>query len=274
MQLKLNKGRLLWACFSVLVAINIGHASAHYLITHHPSGLANAMEALFDFDREGNLSTLYNGLLILWAGMISGMISIWRKNTGSSHWFAWAGIALIFGFLFVDELCGIHDSLDFVLLERFKTSGAFAWPWVIAYGALTLFVSTIYLPFFLQLPRRFQVRFGLSAFLFVAGAIGLEMVAAKQVFSIGHEGAIYPFLVAIEESLEMGALLLAAHSLIHYLERECPGFQLSIVTSAEPIQNLVHHAEPSADSSVIQSPQALALSETRITKKAGSGTGL
>lgn len=228
----LDKTRLFVAGLAGLILLNLGNASAHYLLANHPSGFANALEALFDFDREGNLSTLYNGLLLLGAALLAGMIALWRREMRGPGWLAWTGIALIFAFLFVDELCGLHDSLDFVLQERMVTSGAFAWPWVIAYGALTLVVAVVYLPFFLRLPRRFQFRFGFAALLYVGGAIGLEMLAAGHASEHGDEGGLYTVFVAIEETLEMLAFLLVGHSLIHYLERECPGFQLSLHPAA------------------------------------------
>ena len=98
----------------------------------------------------------------------------------------------------------------------------------LAYGLLTLVVSAIFLPFFLRLPTAFKLRLGAAAFLYVSGAIGLEMAAANHVSSSGGEGAAYPFLVAVEENLEMGALLLVVDSLLAYLQRECRGFQLRI----------------------------------------------
>ncbi len=231
MQFCLQRRRILVLGILLLLVVNLGHAAAQVLLHFSPSGLADAVEALFDLDREGNLSTLYNALLILGAALLAALIALWRQDRDLPEWTAWSGIALIFSFLFVDELCALHDSLDFVLAERMNSSGALSWPWVIAYGVLTLFVAVVFLPFFFRLPRCFRFRFGMAAVLYVGGAIGLEMIAASQVAAIGGEGPAYPWLVAVEESLEMGAFLLVIDSLLQYLECECPGFAFRVETS-------------------------------------------
>ncbi len=228
MVFSLQRRRVLLVLGVALLVVNIGNAAAHWLLRLHPSTLANSLEALFDLDREGNLSTLFNALLIQLSALLALMAAGWRHRRKESGAIGWAGAALVFAFLFIDELCGLHDSLDFLLAARIETSGAFSWPWVIAYGLLTLVVSAIFLPFFLRLPTAFKLRLGAAAFLYVSGAIGLEMAAANHVSSSGGEGAAYPFLVAVEENLEMGALLLVVDSLLAYLQRECRGFQLRI----------------------------------------------
>ena len=71
------------------------------------------------------------------------------------------------------------------------------------------------------------------------------MVAADLVSTTGQEGAIYPFLVTMEESLEMLAFLLAGHTLIAYLERECDGFNLTLRTADSSDETQRHHARSS-----------------------------
>lgn len=214
----------------VLAGINVGNLLAHVLLATRPSLLANTLEALFDLDREGNLSTLYNGLLLLGCGLLAGWIALCKRAEGGVASLHWAGISMILFFLFVDELCGLHDSLDFVLLERFNPSGVFSWPWVVVYGVFALVTMALLLPFFFSLATEFKLRFGIAAAVYLAGAIGMEMVAASDVSVSGGEGRLYPLFVAVEENLEMLALLIAGHGLVTYLEREWPGCRLTLMT--------------------------------------------
>lgn len=229
----LSKRRTAAWGLGIVLLVNLGNAVS-VLLTHRSSSpLGGPVEALFSFDREGNPVTVLNAMLLLAAAALALAIARWRRSQALPWWRSWTGAALILSFLFLDELAGLHDSLDFLLIERFETGAAFAWPWVIVYGLLVLAVAAAYLRFFLALPMRHRVRFALSAALYVGGAIGLEMVAAAHVEAAGGEDLGYALLFTIEENLEMLACLLAIHSLIDYLERECRGFRLTIA-AADP----------------------------------------
>lgn len=228
MRLYLSKSKLfLWGLVALLF-LNLGNAAAQYLLQFHTHSLAGPVEALFGFDRESNPVAVFNAMLLFAASCLAFAIGQWRRTRPLPWGPAWIGLALVLAFLFLDELVGLHDSLDFFLMKRCHTSGSFAWPWVIVYGFLSLLVSAIYLRFFLALPNRYKWRFALAAVTYVGGALGLEMIAASHVEDRGEQDFLYAVLFTIEENLEMVGCLFAIHGLLDYLERECPGFELTI----------------------------------------------
>jgi cobalamin biosynthesis Mg chelatase CobN len=91
---------------------------------------------------------------------------------------------------------------------------------VIVYGALTLSVAAFYLRFFFTLDRKLQVGLGVAAVLYVGGAIGMEMIAARH---LGNDAEDFRYAIyyTIEENLEIIASMLTAIVLLRYLrERE------------------------------------------------------
>lgn len=225
----LKSNLFLWG-LAALAFLNLGNAAAQYLLQFPNHPLAGPVEALLSFDRESNPVTVFNAMLLLAASCLAFAIGQWRRKHQLPWGRAWLGLAFVLALLFSDELIGFHDSLDFFLMERWQSTGAFAWPWVIAYGLLTLLVSGVYLRFFFALPQRYKWRFALTALTYVGGALGLEMIAASHVEDTGAEDFFYAVLFTIEENLEMLACLFAIHGLLDYLECECPGFELTIRT--------------------------------------------
>jgi hypothetical protein len=76
-----------------------------------------------------------------------------------------------------------------------------------------------HLRFPLALPRRFQVLFAASGALFLAGAVGAEMVGseiARQRLGDGASWA-YQIEVIVEEGLERAGCALFIHALLAYI---------------------------------------------------------
>lgn len=147
---------------------------------------------------------------------------------------AWFGIGAILAFLAIDELCLVHEALDWILMARLGTTGAIAWPWVIPYAVIALGVAVFFLRFFLTLGRRYQWTFAAAAVLYVGAAIGFEMLEAIHVERHGVDSLGYGLLYTAEETLEMLAVMIANHGLMLYAIRECSGIDLRLRFAARP----------------------------------------
>ena len=208
----------------ILFFLNIGNAVSLYAIFVKKLDFALGIVPLFNMDLEANLPSTFNGVLLLWGALLAFPISSWQAHNGESQTHGWKGVGCILTFLFLDELCGIHEALDFILMARLKTDGVIAWPWVIPYGLLAVAIAGFFMRFYFRLDRREQVIFAGSAALYVASAIGMEMWESSFVETHGEGALGYGLLYTIEENGEMLAVILANFGMMRVLVEHCEGF--------------------------------------------------
>lgn len=180
-------------CTSLLL-IALGLVAIHtmlYIYNYQVEEAPWLLLQLFDLDEENNLPTWFSSFLLLnnafilyvFAGSVSGRYR--------SHWFLLSAGFLI---LAVDEVAGLHESFN----------SAIEMNWAIFGGALVLVVALVFTPFMLSLERRLAALFVASGFIFISGAIIVELLAEDMV----NDSLAYTFSTALEEGLEMmGALL-------------------------------------------------------------------
>jgi energy-coupling factor transporter transmembrane protein EcfT len=96
-------------------------------------------------------------------------------------------------------------------------SGLFFFAWIIPMTIIIFILGTIFVRFFLSLPRKVKMLLFLSAFIFLLGAIGIEMISGAYwqannfVYNMN-----YRILNAIEEGLENFGSIIAIYALIVY----------------------------------------------------------
>ena len=130
---------------------------------------------LFHFDLENNIPSFFSAVCLLTSGLLLFVISQFHKKR-SEPFFAWLSLALIFGFLAVDEISMFHERLVEPMKKIGEISPYFNFAWIIPYGLATLLVAVVYLKFLLNLPKRTMVLFLVSGALYVSGALGFEML--------------------------------------------------------------------------------------------------
>ncbi len=223
--LVLSRRRLLSVGLIAILLLNVGNAVSIYLL--HVRGVEFGLGIVpqFNFDREANLPTLFNGLLLAFGGLGAFAVSRWKRLEGSREIErrGWFGVGCVMVLMAVDEVCQIHEVVDWVLMKRIRTEGALAWPWVIPYALLAGAVALFFLKFFLTLGRRYQWLLAAASGLYVAGALGCEMLAADHSGEQGVESIGVAILYTIEENLEMIAAVIAAWAILTYAAKECDG---------------------------------------------------
>ncbi len=214
----------------VLAILEIGNAASLHLVFARGADFGYGIVPLFNFDRESNFPTLFNGGLLAFGSLVAFSIHAWMRSHGTDDMTrrAWFGIGAVLAFLAIDELCLVHEALDWFLMARLGTTGAIAWPWVIPYAVIAIGVGVFFLRFFLSLERRYRWTFAAAALLYVGAAIGFEMLEAIQVERHGVDSLGYGLLYTVEETLEMLAVMIANHGLMLYAIRECKGIDLRV----------------------------------------------
>jgi len=181
---------------------------------------------LFDIGAEKNIPTFYSAIAIIISSALLWVIALKHKKSGLPY-FYWVGLACIFLFLSFDEIASIHERLMEPLRVSLNTSGLLYFAWVIPYGlALIVFVLG-YIPFLLRLPRKTMKLFVMSGAIYVAGAVGFELLGGKEAELHGFHSNWFYLFVIFEETLEMLGIVLFIYSLLDYI---CEEFEFISVT--------------------------------------------
>jgi len=173
---------------------------------------------MVDLDQEGNLPTVFSSSLLLIAGflfyLLHKSVNLKPKTT---HYY-WLGLSFIFIFLGFDEGAKIHETLGDYTENFVEASGYLYYPWVLSYGVLVLILGGFYFRFFLRMKRKVFYSFLLAAFIFLSGAVGFELLGAKEASAHGSDTLLYCVYYTIEESLEMFGVIYLIHILLQLLK--------------------------------------------------------
>lgn len=175
---------------------------------------------LFNIRTEGNMAAYYSSMTLLMASFLLAFISLFRKIHGLSH-SLWLILSIIFLYLSIDEAVQLHERVEIIMDNNFDLTGYLSWAWVIPYGLLfIIFAAVYYIKFLPQLPRNIYWLFIISGAIFVTGAIGVEMIGAKNYHSENSSEIINAICYSIEEFLEMLGIALFIYALLLYIKEE------------------------------------------------------
>ena len=183
--------------------------------------------SLFDFNTEMNLPTLFSGIILFFSSFLLYIIALNHK-TERNPYISWVGLSCVFLFIAIDELGTIHESIMWPIANLLNTSGILLFAWIIPYGLLVLFLGIIYLKFLINLPKTTLILFLVSAFLYISGALGLELLQGKYYEQNGLNSIYYAFLYTCEETLEMIGVSIFIYSLLSYISNEFENLALTI----------------------------------------------
>jgi hypothetical protein len=212
---------LYWAIAALLMA----HLSALLLLPPD-----TAWTRLLDVNREKNIPTAFATLCLLICAVLLWQISQaklsdrhfkQKPTTLSNRRFGvhWRSLSLLFFILAVDESTMLHERLNMFLDDRFSTRGIFYYDWVIPGCLLVLALLIAYGRFLAHLPMATRRRFLWAGALYLAGAIGMEMVSGYYIDRHGPEpDAVLALLNSLEETAEMLGAVGFIRALLIYRE--------------------------------------------------------
>lgn len=174
---------------------------------------------LFDLWRERNVPTFASALGLAFCALLLLAVARDAAVAGERDHRYWFAMGAVFLLLACDEMLGLHDALTGRLRAATGASGVFYHAWVIPYLALVALLGVVYLPFLLRLPPATRNRFLLAAVLYLAGAVGLEMVDAIEYERVQDRTPLMELYNAAEEILEMLGITVFAWALAHELAR-------------------------------------------------------
>jgi len=213
---------LIWVAIGLL-AVHIALQYRHYLFEEVPW----LGRQLFDVDEENNLPTWFSGAILLLNSCLLLVVAGRRRREGNPWARHWLGLGLGFLLLSIDEIAGMHETLNTLLGREIS--------WALPLGIVACAVGAFYLPFLWSLPLRTSALFGLAGGIYLGGAVGVEL--ATEWYAEWHllNTLDYNLWTALEEGMEMGGVLLFIRALVRYVEPDCwPSIAVSLRPGAAP----------------------------------------
>ncbi len=179
-------------------------------------------------NQEQNFPTLYSTLALLFCSALFSIIAFAKERNKNNYILHWAGLAVIFLFLFVDDFVGIHELFTARMRETLHTSGSFHYGWVIPYTVFVIAVFFAYIKFLLHLPRKTRWLLLTAGFIFAGGSIGFEMIIGYWVQSGLRWSISAAVLIFLEESFELIGVVVLIYALLSYIKSEYKKLTITI----------------------------------------------
>lgn len=229
MELQLNcfsQRRLTTALLCVvaflIAASTLGQLSNHLLDHGNLFGLV----PLFYLDNEASVPTWYSSLALLLASVLLGLVAAAKKYQHDPCFPHWVILGGLFLMLSIDEAVMLREyPIDF-LRNHLQASGALHYTWVIPGALFVTAVGLAYSRFLLSLDAKARRGMIAAGFIFLSGAIGVEMISGHHATQFGENNLGYVLIITAEEMLEMLGVVLLIHTLAGILERNVIAVQL------------------------------------------------
>lgn len=198
-----------------------------YFLPDYP--LRDTLIPLFDINNEQNVPALYSWSALLFSAILLAVIARVKKIVGDRYFTHWRALSIIFIYLSLDEAMGLHEKFMEPLRTRFNTGGILYYAWVIPATILVIIFGLTFIRFLLALPPKTKRLFLIAGTVFVAGALGLEMVAGVYVdFRGSEDNIVIAALTSIEEFMEMSGIVIFIYALLTYINTYLKGWSVKI----------------------------------------------
>ena len=230
MKLVVSTRRLALTLALAVLVLSFASLAAQFLMYVWGREGLLAFLPVFNVGEDANIPTWYSSFTLLLCSILLATIAAAKKRQSDRYTLHWGVLAGIFLLMSVDEVARMHEHVGEVfksLLEGvgFTPSGFVYFTWVIPGAVFVFIVALAYLRFLLSLPRKTATLFLLAGALFVAGALGMEMISARLISIYGVENwdsipntlkAVVAIETAVEELLEMLGIVVFFYALLSY----------------------------------------------------------
>ncbi|WP_199197570.1 hypothetical protein [Chroococcidiopsis sp. CCALA 051] len=222
--------RFLLALVFGLIFISLLVQFSLYYLPNYPMR-DTVLVPLFNVDGEQNFPALYSCLALLFCAAILATITHEKKVMGDRYTRYWGALAVIFLFLSLDEILSLHEKTLEPVRTALQTGGIFYFAWVIPASVLVVVFALVFLRFLAHLPTGTRNLFVMAGTIYLAGALGMEMISGYYADLYGTESIQYIILVTIEELLEMLGIIVFIYTLLSYMSKYIKGINLQVSAS-------------------------------------------
>ncbi len=204
----------LWVVVGALLLIHVVLNLIHYEVQRLPW----LVRQIFDVDEEDSFPTWYSASALLLTAAVLWVNARYHRKAGNSLTWHWYGLAVGFLLLSVDEIAGMHETLNSVIDVS----------WAIPGGILALFIGGVYLSFLFQIEKKTAISFVVGGVIFLGGAVGVEFLTEPYLENDELNTLAYNLWTAVEEGMEMGGVLIFLKALLLSMKSGLPAGSVRI----------------------------------------------
>jgi len=228
--IRINSRKITTFLITIAGALLIAHLAGQIekYVFDHPS--IYGLVPIFNLNNESNIPTLFQCFILVTSSFLLLVISILESKRKEPQTVFWVVLSFGFSYMAVDEWFEFHEKLTQPLRDWIGTAklGVFYFTWVIA-GILIVALAIL---FFFRFVKKLDQKTGrtlfLAAALYIAGAIGFELIGGLVVETSGAENLFYSLLVAGEETLEMAGVIVFINGLLGFLSRKYSNLSIKV----------------------------------------------
>jgi len=203
----------------VLATINFGFKLTDNLHVVYP--YKDKLVQMFYVDAERNIPAFFSVMELLADSFVLVIIAHFKKTLSHRYVGHWIGLSLIFFFLSMDEAFSFHELLVIPLHDALHIHGGLlTFTWVIVGAIFVIAFVLSYLQFTFKLPAKTRRLFITAFWLYVGGAVGLEMIGGDLADLYGFDSLPYLIQTTLEESTEMLGTAVFLYALLLYLRTQ------------------------------------------------------
>ena len=220
MQLKISLSPRAIVKYLTIAVIFMALVSTGIQIGKYVFDYREGWTTMFNLDRELNLPTWYSSFMLGTCSILLRIIAVGKKQQGDRYTQDWQLLSLIFCWLAIDEVLSIHEIL---IIPEVSEALNLPWflhsMWVIPGTFFVLWFMRRYWQFSQHLPHQSRKHFFLAAFLYVGGALIMEMIGSHIAEAEGQQNLLYAMTATLEEIMEMMGVIVFIYGLLCYLRR-------------------------------------------------------
>jgi hypothetical protein len=183
---------------------------------------------LFNVNNEANIPNWYSTVLLFGAAGILVVIAGVKLAMHDRYRFHWAGLAIIYSLLSLDEAASLHNSLSSVMHSLTHSNSLGFAAWAVPAVAFAALLGVVYAKFLWSMPPRVRIMIIVAAVIYVTGAAGLEVSEAIFEKLNITEHMAYVAFWTIEELFEMFGTSLFIFAMLTYMRTKMDDVKLSI----------------------------------------------
>lgn len=200
----------------VVCLVLAGVVSSTFRILEYPLPGSKWFHKMFDLDSEYNIPAWYASFSLLFCAGLLGVIT--AIKIGDRYRSYWQVLAFIFLFLGLDEVFSFHEALIIPSLRKaLQLNPFFYHTWVLVALPLVGFFCFKYWKFVRHLPKRTRSLMMLACGIYLAGALGMEMMSGAVREAYGRWDVFTQATIILEEVLENVGILVFIYALLTYL---------------------------------------------------------
>lgn len=203
---------------AIILLASLAVALAGYF-AGYDSKLINKLAKIFSVDKELNVPAFFSMLILVIASALLATTAYLKLVQRAVYRWHWVVLALGFLYMAFDEIAEVHEKLIDPMRAALggEALGIFYFAWVVPALVLVSALAFFFLRFWWSLPIRTRVLFFIAGFLYLGGAIGVELLDGKYAEIYDRKNLTYMLLSNIEESLEIAGVIVFIYALLDYL---------------------------------------------------------